>query len=709
LDEQNEARGGRASCTKKSVFPGATTVNHIAPILEELCFCTFFADYERQLFYFSDNMLELMGVSGREGTSLSDYVLFISERDRAEAELKYADFFRSAETSDSGKTSLFHALVRSVDTMLWTQVHMQIISEDGRKYIWGTVLDMTQSISGRILSQLFADGIGEYVFYYDIASDICYLNAHFMRVLNLKKHYLENASRKIMQYLHADDYRRVIRAFRSYIGRRTTCVSGDYRLLAADGTEIWLHSCGISDYDVSGSTRYITGLLTDISDSMTRFKEVVEKAVSTNEITKLPVRRRLMDDLEDILKDPDITSAALILIDVKGFRSYNDRFGRSIGDNILRKISMMIEKKLPEAGRLYHVSIDHFCLLWPKASRVQTENYMAFMLKEAEDFTLFEKEHLYVAFTMSAVLFPSGGSSAEDLLVNAEITLNKIKKENKKNCSIFLASDKKELDEKLAFQSQLSRSVRNTHKDFILHYQPVIDAGCEGLIGAEALLRWISPNNDIVSPIRVIAALEATGHMDGVGAWVLEEGIRQCSEWIRAGAGPDFLIHINITAEDLMRPNYSQSVISLLSKHLLNPGNLILEITETSLMKSIANCRQNLIRLRKAGVKISIDDFGTGYSSLNYLRELPVDEIKIDRAFLENIHKDRYNQSFISAMIILAHSIPRNVCIEGVETREQANAVRELGADVFQGFFYGRPVSPSEFETKYLCKAGKTV
>src|SRR5665647_117592 len=197
--------------------------------------------------------------------------------------------------------------------------------------------------------------------------------------------------------------------------------------------------------------------------------------------------------------------------------------------------------------------------------------------------------------------------------------------------------------------------------------------------------------------------------MDGVGAWVLEQAIFQCSKWICEGVNPDFVMHVNITAEDLMRPNYSSSVISLLSKYCLTPGNLILEITETSLMRSVSSCRQNLIRLRKAGIKISLDDFGTGYSSLNYLRELPVDEIKIDRAFLENIRKDRYNHSFISAMIILAHSIPRNVCIEGIETFEQANTVRALHADVFQGFYFGKPVSSSEFAAKFLSKSEKTI
>jgi len=423
-----------------------------------------------------------------------------------------------------------------------------------------------------------------------------------------------------------------------------------------------------------------------------------------HEVTDLPIRKKLIFDLEKIVQDRNVPSAAIIMIDIKEFHTYNDRFGRSAGDEILRGISDMITERLPVGGSLYHINIDHFCILWPHASRVQVDNFMAFLQEETANPIVVRDENIYAAYAMSAAIFPSSGCSADELLVNAEITLNKIKKDKRRQYSIFVPSDKRELTEKLDFESQLSKSIRNTNDNFLLYYQPLVDAQGEVLIGAEALLRWISPSKDIICPERVIAALEATGHMDGVGAWVLEEGIRQCSGWLREGINPDFVLHVNITAEDLMRPNYSLSVISLLSRYHMNPCNLILEITETSLMRSVSSCRQNLIRLRKAGVRISLDDFGTGYSSMNYLRELPVDEIKIDRSFLENIQRDRYNHSFISAMIILAHSISRTVCVEGIESCGEADTVRALHADVFQGFFFGRPVSASEFESRYLKK-----
>ena len=831
VNDLNAAWGGRATCVFDTCTPDEVKIANLAPLMDDMCFCTFFADFEQQQFFFSKGMADAIGQAGSGAVFLPDFLQHVCEQDRAETARKYGEFFAAAACGKEHKISFQHSLSTSGKFPLWLQVHMQVIQDGDKKSVWGAILDKTKTTSESILSQLFADGIGECIYYYDIVTDVCYLNVHFMNILKMNTQYIEHASCRLKDYIHPDDYTRTMDYFMSYVNCNSREVVGEFRLLTTEGKQIWMRTNGMSNFDISGSLHYITGLFVDISDKkrmellqqniiensasvifiadlekdhmsfsdnivrifpdasteftgniieritrrivpedqvhfmeqidqimlgkadsfsveirvrrsdgsatwisgrgksfrdaadqsqmfvgtlvnlseMNQFKEILEKSGSRNEITDLPVRKRLVFDLEKVIRDSRVLSSAIILIDIKEFHTYNDRFGRAAGDEILRGISDMIAQRLPGGGSLYHINIDHFCVLWPHASRVQVENFMAFLHEETARPLLVRNENIYVAFAMSAALFPSCGCSADDLLSNAEITLNKVKSDKRRHYSIFIPSDKRELTEKLDFESQLSKSILNTKDNFLLYYQPLVDAQGEALIGAEALLRWISPSKDIISPERVITALEATGHMDGVGAWVLEQAIYQCSKWICEGINSDFVMHVNITAEDLMRSNYSSSVISLLSKYCLNPGNLILEITETSLMKSVSSCRQNLIRLRKAGIKISLDDFGTGYSSLNYLRELPVDEIKIDRAFLENIHKDRYNHSFISAMIILAHSIPRNVCIEGVETFEQADTVRALNADVFQGFYFGKPISSVEFESRFFANSLKKI
>lgn len=445
----------------------------------------------------------------------------------------------------------------------------------------------------------------------------------------------------------------------------------------------------------------VVGSIFDLS-SMNEVRELVEKTSFLHEISGLPTRGRLLLDTEKVIHDRNVLTAAIILVDIKGFHTYNDRFGRATGDDLLLNLGKMLEERLPSGGNIYHIGIDMFCILWAHATRVQVERFMEYMQEETIHPIMIETDAIYVAFTMSAALFPSCGSTADELLVNAEITLHKVKQDTRKKYAIYCTTDKRELKERLDFEFQLSKAIRNGKEYFQVFYQPLVDAKTGKLLGAEALLRWNSPGREEVCPEQVVAALEAIGQMEIIGQWILEEVVSQCAKWMDAGVDEDFYVHVNVTAEDLAKPDYSEGVMDLLSRYSLKSKNIVLEITETSLMRSIAICRTNLIRLRNAGVKIALDDFGTGYSSLNYLRELPIDEIKIDRVFIEDIQRDRFSGSFISAIVLLAHSISKLVCVEGIETDEKAQAIKSMNADIFQGFYFGRPMGARDFELQYL-------
>ena len=817
--------------SEMEIFPEMASISQISHALEDACVCTFVAQNNKPRFLFSSKMIEVIGSEASQDMLLSALLQHVCEEDRDNATRKYKEFFSQIDDEIFVDVARFEHSLMTEGIPLWIEVTMQRVRADGKTYVFGVMIDRTKTIFERMGSQLLLDGISEFIYYYDSISDTAYINKYTMDVLDLKNSRILNASYEFRRYIHPDDYSSFSLAFDNYMHKKAESVHVDFRLLAADGREIWVHSCGISSYDVAGCTCFFAGLLIDITDKMmheslqqniidassavvfvanlarrtisfsenlhqilpdicleysgnvleqisehvllddrkrlfeavenmvdaqcgkyslevrvrrpdgsviwlasrgkyffdssvqshmivgtvfnlsdmNQVRETLEKSGTRNEITNLPVRGRLLLDTEKVIHDRNVLSAALILVDVKGFHTYNDRFGRTAGDEIIRSLSTMLIERLPSGGKLFHIGIDVFCILWPHASRVQVESFMEYMQEEMANPLFFEKEVIYFALSMSAALFPACGTSADELLVNAEITLHKVKQEARKRYAIFAPSDKRELKERLDFEFLLSKSIRNSREGFLLYYQPLVSPDGSEVIGAEALLRWLAPTKEVINPEKVIAGLEATGHMEDIGAWILEQGICQCSEWLDAGVRSDFLIHINITAEDLMRPDYSSCVISLLNKYSMSPGNVILEITETSLMRNIATCRQNLIRLRNEGIKISLDDFGTGYSSLNYLKELPVDEIKIDRSFIEDIQNDLFNHSFINAIVILAHSISRKVCVEGIENDGQAIAVEKLGADACQGFYFGRPMSAGEFETKYFKKGGRRI
>lgn len=803
----------------------------IGDLLEEVSLCTFSADPKDMRFCFSGGMAEVIGKEASQPMLIEAFAQYIPEDDRERALSEYRTAYELLLSGKRNVVSFEHAIRKSFEEDIWVCVYMQKVTVSDTKLIFGMLMDRTRSMSERILSQLFSDGISEFVFYYDTVTDIVYINSYLRDVLELPNHYVENASKEISSLIHPDDQPVFFNAVETFLHRRNEFSISDFRILSPSRGEIWVHSCGVSNYDISGSTRYLTGLLIDVTErkksdfmqksiiegtsaivftadvnrstisfsenirhlfpeapleiqsdlvdfitdfiipedrmrfrepiekmldgktdrysvefwvkksngrtvwlasrgkaffdssrqstmivgtifdlsSMNEVRELVEKTSYLHEISGLPTRERLIRDIEKVINDRNVLSAAVILVDIRGFHTYNDRFGRDTGDDILHDLGKTLQDRLPSGGSLYHIGIDLFCVLWPHATRIQAERFMEQIQEEAERPLIIGGDSIYVSFSMSSALFPSCGTTAEELVVNAEITLHKVKQNKRKKHAIYCPTDKRELKERLDFEFQLSRAIRNGKESFRIFYQPLIRTLSGKVVGAEALLRWNIPGKEDVRPEKVIAVLEATGQMEQVGSWILERVIRQCAQWLKAGVDPDFFIHVNITAEDLARPGYSDTVVGLIRKHSIRPHNLVLEITETSLMRSISTCRQNLIRLRNAGIRIAIDDFGTGYSSLSYLRELPIDEVKIDRAFVEDIQNDRFNRSFISAIVLLAHSISKEVCVEGIETSDKARAITEMKADYLQGFYYGCPTEPVKFEGKFLSlKRSKT-
>ena len=340
--------------------------------------------------------------------------------------------------------------------------------------------------------------------------------------------------------------------------------------------------------------------------------------------------------------------------------------------------------------------------MWPHATRRTVNDYLDMLLEITAEPIDTGFGSFFVTLGLSASIYPYSGSTIDELLVNAEIALHKVKKDKTIKYAIYSPTDKRELKERLDFEHQILQSIRNNMESFQLHYQPLIDAKTGKLDGAEALLRWVSDAGEIVNPEKVVGALESTDQMEIVGTWILEQAIAQCSTWINNGAPPSFYVHINVRADDLVKRDFADKVLRKLAKYELPAANILVEITETSLMKNLAMSKRNLIKLRSENVRVALDDFGTGYSSFNYLKELPVDEIKIDKTFVDDVETDTFNQSFISAITTLVHSMKKKVVVEGVENENQVNMIRDMGADIFQGYFFSRPLTVFNFENKYF-------
>lgn len=570
------------------------------------------------------------------------------------------------------------------------------------QYISGSFTDITDFVRDESIHNNLIEGTSAITFYADMKLEKLVFSENIREVLSQAELELRgNLVELIAAYIIPEDRKRFRDNMHQIIDGAQEKFSVEFRVSGEGDKIIWIACRGKSFFDSARQALMIVGTVFDLTQ-MNEVRENVEKNASCHELTGLPTRERLLSDAEALIRNKDLLSAALVLVDINGFHFFNDRYGRSAGNEILLALSGMIQKHLPEGASVYHIGIDTFCILWPHASRIRVTEYMSYLQEESIQPLEMGRGSFFVTYGLSAAIYPSCGSVVDELLVNAEIALHKVKQDKKLKYAIYSPVDKRELKERLDFELQITQSIRNSMESFQLYYQPLINAKTEQLDGAEALLRWISPKGELVNPERVVNALESTDQMEIIGSWILERAISQCAHWIENGADPNFYVHINVTADDIVRRDFANDVLAVLARYNLSPKNILLEITETSLMKNIAMCRHNLIRLRNENVRIALDDFGTGYSSFNYLRELPVDEIKIDKAFVDDMDTIAFNRSFISAITMLAHSIKKGVCVEGIESESQVKAVREMGADVLQGYYYGKPLTVFNFENKYF-------
>ncbi|SCW66372.1 diguanylate cyclase (GGDEF) domain-containing protein [Ruminococcaceae bacterium YRB3002] len=573
-----------------------------------------------------------------------------------------------------------------------------------KRFLSGSFTEVTEFIRKEQMRRNIIEGTEAITFQYDIKRKVLKFSENIRELFEeAKLEYTDDCVEPIASKVIPDDQSRFVAVINQVFDGNLDRYAFEVRIRNQNGKVMWIACRGKTYIDEGTHDQICVGTLFDMT-SMNETRENVEKTDSLNELTGLPMRNRLLIDAKEMIRNKNLLSAAIVMCDVNGFHSFNDRYGRSAGNEILIGLANILSANLPEGAKLYHSGVDIFVIMWPHATRRTVSDYMDMLTDMTTEPIDTGFGSFFVSLGLSASIYPYSGSTIDELLVNAEIALHKVKKDKNAKYAIYSPTDKRELKERLDFELQILQSIRNNMESFQLHYQPLIDAKTGKLDGAEALLRWVSDSGDIVNPERVVGALESTDQMEIVGTWILEQAISQCATWINNGAPKSFYVHINVTADDLVKRDFADKVLAMLKKYDLPAANILVEITETSLMKNLAMSKRNLIKLRTENVRVALDDFGTGYSSFNYLKELPVDEIKIDKTFVDDVETDKFNQSFISSITTLVHSMNKKVVVEGVENENQVNMIREYGADIFQGYFFSRPLTVFNFENKYFKK-----
>ncbi len=442
--------------------------------------------------------------------------------------------------------------------------------------------------------------------------------------------------------------------------------------------------------------RLLTELAEDIAYALENIgrSEQLEYLSSYDPLTGLANRTLFNAHLTAVLERARQSrkQVALLVCDPKNFRHVNNVYGEKAGDLILKRTAERLRRLSGDPVNLGRITGDYFAMILHDVRDATGIGYMfANSLFPAlwEPISLGEEE-VRVGFHGGIAVFPTDGEDADSLYRNAEAALKKAKAGGERY--LFY---RPEMTARIAENLQLERRLRAAlaNEQFILHYQPKIDAVKQRITGVEALIRWQDPEMGLVPPGRFIPILEETGLILEVGLWALDQAARDYRAWCRElGAAPR--IAVNVSAIQLRQRDFAESVMNAIQRSG-NPVPLDLDITESMIMVDIEQNIAKLGKLRAAGIGVAIDDFGTGYSSLSYISKLPVDALKIDRSFVMNMTAHRESMTIVSSVITLAHSLNLKVIAEGVETEEQAKFLALLKCDEMQGYLFGRPV-PSE-------------
>ncbi|WP_339436040.1 MULTISPECIES: EAL domain-containing protein [unclassified Pseudomonas] len=413
-------------------------------------------------------------------------------------------------------------------------------------------------------------------------------------------------------------------------------------------------------------------------------------------LTGLPNRQKLQEQLDKILIDAGRRQrrVAVLCVGLDDFKSVNEQFTYQAGDKLLLALADRLRAHSGRLGTLARLGGDQFALVQADIEQPYEAAELAqSILDDLEADFVLDHEQIRLRATIGITLFPEDGDSTEKLLQKAEQTMTLAKTRSRNRYQFYIAS----VDSEMRRRRELEKDLRDalSRNQFYLVYQPQISYRDHRVVGVEALLRWQHPEHGLVPPDLFIPLAEQNGTIIPIGEWVLDQACRQLREWHDLGF-TDLRMAVNLSTVQLHHTELPRVVNNLMQIYRLPPRSLELEVTETGLMEDISTAAQHLLSLRRSGALIAIDDFGTGYSSLSYLKSLPLDKIKIDKSFVQDLLDDDDDATIVRAIIQLGKSLGMQVIAEGVETAEQEAYIISEGCHEGQGYHYSKPLQARE-------------
>jgi diguanylate cyclase (GGDEF)-like protein/PAS domain S-box-containing protein len=478
--------------------------------------------------------------------------------------------------------------------------------------------------------------------------------------------------------------------------QREGAARGEFTMRRKDGSWVPVEGSSTTFRDRSGEL-CASLIIRDITDRM-RAEEHIEYLAYHDELTGIPNRAHFQRAFEHAIATSQRQglNSALMVVDLDRFKNINDIIGHEAGDQLLKQVAARLRTCLRDGDVLARLGGDEFVILMQDASSIDAVSAVANKILEATSRPLFinEQEFLITA-SIGISTSPHDGTDLQTLLRNSDVAMYRAKESGKNGFQYFSPDMDAHGRERLSIESALGRALER--REFILDFQPKMQVSSRNVAGMEALVRWHNPEKGLMQPGDFIAIAEETGMIVPIGDWVLTEACRQ-GQALRAAGHCTLRVAVNLSMRQLYDEGLARRVSEALAQTGFPAENLELEITESMVMRDAEGAIKLLQALRDTGVRIAIDDFGTGYSSLAYLKRFPIDCVKIDRSFIQDLPEDRDDASITRSIIAMAHNMKLEVVAEGVETVPQLDFLHAHGCDEIQGFLFSKPLGIDAFE-----------
>jgi len=483
----------------------------------------------------------------------------------------------------------------------------------------------------------------------------------------------------------------------------------EFRMKRPDGKVIWVWDRGIvTELDDSGKALWVVGLIDDITEKKHN-QDKVESLAYYDALTSLPNRVLLDKELKIAIEDSYTKDryGAVLFFDLDRFKFLNDTYGHHMGDRLLIQVAERLKNIMEGHGSVARFGGDEFVAILndldstPAIATRQAQKFAEKVRKKISTVIHLSSEikdiniEYSITTSIGGVIFKSPDITPDRLLQLADLALYHVKNEGKNDALIFDLNMQKELDRTSSLQKSMQDSLENG--EFCLHLQGKYNQQ-KTLIGAEALVRWEHPEYGFISPLKLIDIAEEINLIVPVGNFVLHQACTILKAWQTNNNSKHLTLAVNLSAQQIWQEDFTDNIIGIIEQYKLDHSKLILEITESVLLRDINDAVKKLFTLKEYGLYLSLDDFGTGYSSLSYLKSLPIDEIKIDKSFVNDIIDDPQAKVMVKSIVDLGNNFNLNIVSEGVETENQFNALTPYNIDVYQGFYFSKPLDVASFE-----------